>query len=165
MFFDQVKSNTKFLSQHPTVLAVPDESSTYFNEEVMMDPANAHPAEAEIFDLYRQFGETHEELLYVYLGTPLGGFIQYPAEKIGGYDPRKRPWYKTGMGSPGKADITDAYQGVTGGPMVSVMHTISNRSGQTIGVQGNPYGKRVQPLGRGQNPPFPPPCPSMCHCV
>lgn len=135
VFFDQVKSNTKFLSQHPTVLAVPDEASTYFNEEVMMDPANAHPAEAEIFDLYRQFGETHEELLYVYLGTPLGGFIQYPAEKIGGYDPRKRPWYQSGMNKPGQADITDAYQGVTGGPMVSVMHTISNSFGQAIGVQ------------------------------
>lgn len=135
VFFDQVKSNTKFLSQHPTVLAVPDEASTYFGAEQMMDPANAHPAEAEIFDLYRQFSQTHEELLYVYLGSPLGGFIQYPAETIGDYDPRKRPWYQQGMSNQNEAGITDAYQGVTGGPMVSVMYPIKGSGGRPIGIQ------------------------------
>lgn len=135
LFFEQVKSNAKFLAAHPLVKSVPAETSTYFNEERMMDPLNAHPIEAEIFDLYRQFGSTHEELLYVYLGTPLGGFIQYPAEKIGNYDPRKRPWYQQGMSNPNQAGITDAYQGVTGGPMVSVMYSISDDSGRAIGVQ------------------------------
>lgn len=135
LFFDQVKSNAKFLAGHPLVKSVPLETSTYFDEERMMDPLNAHPTEAEIFDLYRQFGDTHEELLYVYLGTPQGGFIQYPAESIGGYDPRKRPWYQQGMSNPNQAGITDAYQGVTGGPMVSVMYSISDNAGRAIGVQ------------------------------
>lgn len=135
LFFDQVKSNARFLAGHPTVKAVPAETSTYFGDDRMMDPANAHPAEAAIFDLYRQFGDTHEELLYVYLGSPTGGFIQYPAESIGGYDPRKRPWYQMGMNNPNETGITDAYQGQTGGPMVSVMYTISNDFGQAIGVQ------------------------------
>lgn len=135
LFFDQVKSNAKFLAGHPLVKSVPLETSTYFGDERMMDPLNAHPVEAEIFDLYRQFGTTHEELLYVYLGTPQGGFIQYPAESIGGYDPRKRPWYQQGMSNPNQAGITDAYQGVTGGPMVSVMYSISDNSGRAIGVQ------------------------------
>lgn len=135
LFFDQVKANARFLAGHPTVKAVPAETSTYFGDERMMDPTNAHPAEAEIFDLYRQFGDTHEELLYVYLGSPTGGFIQYPAEAIGGYDPRKRPWYQMGMNNPNQTGITDAYQGQTGGPMVSVMYTISNDFGQAIGVQ------------------------------
>lgn len=135
LFFDQVKSNAKFLAGNPLVKNVPDETSTYMGEERMMDPLNAHPDEAAIYQLYTDFGTTHEELLYVYLGTPNGGFIQYPAENIGGYDPRKRPWYQMGLSNPGRAGITDAYQGVTGGPMVSVMYPINDGFGSFIGVQ------------------------------
>lgn len=135
LFFQQVKSNAMFLARNPVVQNVPAETSTYMGDERMMDPANAHPDEAAIFDLYTDFGETHEELLYVYLGTPNGGFIQYPAESIGGYDPRKRPWYQQGMANPNESGITSAYQGVTGGPMVSVMHQIKDNFGQPIGVQ------------------------------
>ncbi|XOV80823.1 MAG: methyl-accepting chemotaxis protein [Aestuariibacter sp.] len=135
LFFDQVKNNVKYLAGSPLVQNVPNDVSTYMGEQRMMDPANASAGEAEIYDLYTRFGATHEELLYVYLGTPSGGFIQYPAEEIGGYDPRKRPWYQQGMNNPGVAGITDAYQGVTGGPMVSVMYPISDAYGQFKGVQ------------------------------
>ncbi len=135
LFFDQVKSNAKFLARNPIVKAVPQETNVYMGSERMMDPASGHPDEAAIFELYTQFGQTHEELLYVYLGTPSGGFIQYPAESLGGYDPRQRPWYKMGMANPNEAGITDAYQGVTGGPMVSVMHQIKSDLGQPVGVQ------------------------------
>jgi len=135
LFFDQVKASAKFLAQYPTVKAVPENTSTYMGSERMMEPQNAHPKEAQIYELYTQFGQTHEELLYVYLGTKNGGFIQYPAEVIGNYDPRKRPWYKMGMDNLNQTGITDAYQGVTGGPMVSVMYSISDENNTPVGVQ------------------------------
>lgn len=136
LFFDQVKANAEYLAKHPTVKQVPRETSTYTGAARMMDPVNNHPKEAAIFEFYGLFSESHKELLNVYLGSETGGFIQYPIEEIGGYDPRKRPWYKQAMKNPGKAGITEAYQGVTGGPMVSVMYPITNLSGATIGVQG-----------------------------
>lgn len=135
LFFEQVKANAKYLAGNALVKGVPDDVTTYMGDKTMMDPLAGSPGEAAIFELYTEFGNTHEDLLYVYMGTPYGGFIQYPAEELGGYDPRQRPWYKQGMENPGVAGITDAYQGVTGGPMVSVMYQITNDFGQAVGVQ------------------------------
>lgn len=66
--------------------------------------------------------------------TQYGGFIQYPAEPLGNYDPRKRPWYQQVSQNPNKVIVTEPYQGVTGQAMVSVATAIK-KSGQTIGVQ------------------------------
>ncbi|MCY7296165.1 methyl-accepting chemotaxis protein [Alteromonas sp. a30] len=135
LFFDQVKSNAVFLSQHPLVKQVPDSTTQYLGDETTMDFSTIHPAEAAIYEFYQQFGDTHDEILNVYVGTAKGGFIQYPAERLGGYDPRKRPWYKMGKDTINGAGITSAYQGVTGGPMVSVMHPIKADNERLIGVQ------------------------------
>ncbi|GAB3025189.1 methyl-accepting chemotaxis protein [Bowmanella dokdonensis] len=135
LFFDQVKSNAAFLANNPVVRQIPPTTQTYLGSEKMIDPHQDSPAEAAIFDLYTQFGQSHDELLFVYMGTKNGGFIQYPAEPLGGYDPRKRPWYQTAMANPGEQVITQAYQGVSGGPMVSAATTIKDQSGQIAGVQ------------------------------
>lgn len=135
LFFDQVKANAVFLANHPLVVQVPDNTTQYLGGETRMDLNSVHPTEAAIFNLYAQFGDSHPELLNVYLGSENGGFIQYPIETLGGYDPRKRPWYKQGKVSGDRAGITEAYQGVTGGPMVSVMYPIKSASGMLVGVQ------------------------------
>ncbi|WP_153188147.1 methyl-accepting chemotaxis protein [Pseudoalteromonas phenolica] len=134
LFFDQMKNNARFLAQSSTVTSVSKNTSTYFDAEKMMDPRSAGKEEAEIFELFESFGQTHEELLFVYLGTQYGGFIQYPAEPLGNYDPRKRPWYKQVTQNPSEVIVTEPYQGVTGQAMVSVATAIK-KSGQTIGVQ------------------------------
>ena len=134
LFFDQMKNNARFLAQSSTVTSVSKNTSTYFDAEKMMDPRSAGREEAEIFELFESFGQTHEELLFVYLGTQYGGFIQYPAEPLGNYDPRKRPWYKQVTQNPSEVIVTEPYQGVTGQAMVSVATAIK-KSGQTIGVQ------------------------------
>lgn len=134
LFFDQMKNNARFLAQSSTVTSVSENTSTYFDTEKMMDPRSAGKEEAKIFELFESFGQTHEELLFVYLGTQYGGFIQYPAEPLGNYDPRKRPWYKQVTQNPNEVIVTEPYQGVTGQAMVSVATAIK-KSGQTIGVQ------------------------------
>lgn len=134
LFFDQMKNNARFLAQSNTVTSVSKNTSTYFDAEKMMDPRSAGKEEAAIFELFESFGQTHEELLFVYLGTQHGGFIQYPAEPLGNYDPRKRPWYQQVSQNPNKVIVTEPYQGVTGQAMVSVATAIK-KSGQTIGVQ------------------------------
>lgn len=135
LFFEQVKSNAVFLAKHPLVIGVPDETTQYMGGETKMNFSTIHPQEAAIYELYSQFGDTHPELLNVYLGSEKGGFIQYPAETLGGYDPRKRPWYQQGKTTGDRAGITEAYQGVTGGPMVSVMYPIKAGNGRLVGVQ------------------------------
>lgn len=88
LFFQQVKHNADFLAQANVVKNVPTDVTTYMGAEKSMDPLAAVAGEADIFTLYETFGKTHQELLFVYLGTEQGGFIQYPAEPLGNYDPR-----------------------------------------------------------------------------
>jgi len=135
LFLQQVKNNALFLANNAMVKAAPAHTQNYLGQERMIDPSKGSKQEAAIFDLYTEFGLSHDELLYVYMGLSSGGFIQYPAEKLGGYDPRQRPWYKLATANPGKAMLTSAYQGVTGGPMVSVAAAIKNNQGQVIGAQ------------------------------
>ncbi|MCF6456062.1 methyl-accepting chemotaxis protein [Pseudoalteromonas sp. MMG024] len=135
LFFQQVKHNADFLAQANVVKNVPTDVTTYMDAEKSMDPLAAVAGEADIFTLYETFGKTHQELLFVYLGTEQGGFIQYPAEPLGNYDPRQRPWYKLAQSAKGKTVITEPYQGVTGQAMVSVAKAINNDNGQFVGVQ------------------------------
>ncbi|WP_440056536.1 methyl-accepting chemotaxis protein (plasmid) [Pseudoalteromonas sp. T1lg65] len=134
LFFEQTKKNARFLAQNRDVTNLSDDTTTYFDAPKPMTPATNGPQEAKIFELYESFGQTHEELLFVYLGTERGGFIQYPAEPLGNYDPRKRPWYQSVKKAPNDVIITDPYQGVTGQAMVSVATAIK-RNGSLIGVQ------------------------------
>ncbi|MEI5637760.1 MULTISPECIES: methyl-accepting chemotaxis protein [unclassified Pseudoalteromonas] len=134
LFFDQMQKNARFLAQSQAVVNVADNTTTYFGSEKPMTPLSNGPSETSIFELYSAFGKTHEELLFVYLGTENGGFIQYPAEPLGGYDPRKRPWYQKASKQPNEVILTEPYQGVTGQAMVSVATGIK-RNGQFIGVQ------------------------------
>ncbi|MBQ4811383.1 methyl-accepting chemotaxis protein [Pseudoalteromonas luteoviolacea] len=134
LFFEQMKNNARFLAQSEAVVNVAKDTTTYFGDEKMMEPASSGPEEAAIFKLFESFGVTHPELLFVYLGTQDGGFIQYPAEPLGGYDPRKRPWYQEVTRSQSDVVITEPYQGVTGQAMVSIATAIK-RSGSLVGVQ------------------------------
>ncbi|CAH9049749.1 Methyl-accepting chemotaxis protein McpA [Pseudoalteromonas holothuriae] len=134
LFFDQMKNNARFLAQHKAVSTVPDNITQYFDAEKPMTPLQNSPQEGEIFEFYTAFGQTHPELLFVYMGSETGGFIQYPAEPLGNYDPRKRPWYKNAKINPKEVIITEPYQGVTGQAMVSVATGIFN-GGKFSGVQ------------------------------
>jgi methyl-accepting chemotaxis protein len=135
LFFAQMKNNAQFLAQHKAVSNMPDNITQYFGAEKAMTPLKNSPAEGNIFELYTSFGQTHPELLFVYLGSETGGFVQYPAEPLGNYDPRKRPWYQKAKSSGNEVIITEPYQGVTGQAMVSVATSIFDSSEKFVGVQ------------------------------
>ncbi|TMP41043.1 methyl-accepting chemotaxis protein [Pseudoalteromonas citrea] len=134
LFFEQMKNNARFLAQSKVVSNLPNNVSSYMGAERMMSPLENGSQEGEIFELFTAFGITHEELLFVYLGSEQGGFIQYPAEPLGNYDPRQRPWYKNAKKTPRDVIVTEPYQGVTGQAMVSVATGIY-KDGTFAGVQ------------------------------
>ena len=102
----------------------------------MMDPKNDSAEELDLFKLYEDFGSSHPDLLYVYTGTKEGGFVQYPSEELGNYDPRQRPWYKQALASPNLPILTEAYQDVIGKPVVTSALVVKNQQGEIVGVQG-----------------------------
>jgi len=135
LFFQAVQSDITYFSTSKEVMQSHLGMTTYFDEPKMMDPNAAGGLEKSIYLKYEEFGENHSKYLYIYQGHNDGAFIQWPKEKLGNYDPRSRPWYKLAMENPGKANITSAYQGATGGAMVSVAATYSDQNGEIQGVQ------------------------------
>ncbi|MBA6381645.1 methyl-accepting chemotaxis protein [Colwellia sp. BRX10-6] len=136
LFFQQIKANVKFLAQNKLTTQLPDNTHTYIDSDHMMEPKNDSVEELNLYKLYEDFGSSHPDLLYVYTGTKEGGFVQYPLEVLGGYDPRQRPWYKQALASPNAPIITEAYQDVIGKPVVTSALVVKNKQGDIIGVQG-----------------------------
>jgi methyl-accepting chemotaxis protein len=136
LFFQQIKANVKFLAQNKLTAQLPDNTHTYIDSDHMMEPKNDSVEELDLYKLYEDFGSSHPDLLYVYTGTKEGGFVQYPLEVLGGYDPRQRPWYKQALASPNAPIITEAYQDVIGKPVVTSALVVKNKQGDIIGVQG-----------------------------
>lgn len=136
LFFQQLKSNVIYLANHPFVQNLPKATHNYIGASHMMSPADDTPAENELYQLYYDFGQSHADLLYIYTGTEQGGFVQYPIEELGDYDPRQRPWYQQALASPDQAIVTEAYQDVVGKPVVTAAITINNGQGSLLGVQG-----------------------------
>ncbi|SEK88067.1 methyl-accepting chemotaxis sensory transducer with Cache sensor [Colwellia chukchiensis] len=136
LFFQQIKANVKFLAANKLTTQLPDNTHTYFDAEHMMAPKNDSSEELALYKLYENFGQSHPDLLYVYTGTKDGGFVQYPLEVLGGYDPRQRPWYQQALASPNEPIITEAYQDVIGKPVVTSAFVVKNAQGNVVGVQG-----------------------------
>ncbi|MFT6692093.1 MAG: methyl-accepting chemotaxis protein [Colwellia sp.] len=136
LFFQQIKANVKFLAQNKLTAQLPNNTHSYIGSDHMMEPKNDSVEELDLYKLYEDFGSSHPDLLYVYTGTKEGGFVQYPLEELGGYDPRQRPWYKQALASPNAPIITEAYQDVIGKPVVTSALVVKNKQGDIIGVQG-----------------------------
>jgi methyl-accepting chemotaxis protein len=136
LFFQQIKANVRFLAKNDLATQLPENTHNYIGPDHMMMPENDSAEEFSLYNLYQEFGLSHPDLLYVYTGTKEGGFVQYPTEELGGYDPRQRPWYKQALASPESPIITEAYQDVIGKPVVSSALAIKNEQGDIIGVQG-----------------------------
>ena len=136
LFFQQIKANVKFLAESKLTAQLPDNTHSYIGAAHMMDPKNDSVEELDLFKLYEDFGTSHPDLLYVYTGTKEGGFVQYPSEELGNYDPRQRPWYKQALASPNAPILTEAYQDVIGKPVVTSALAVKNQQGEIVGVQG-----------------------------
>ena len=136
LFFQQVRNNVNFLADKALTSNLPSNTHNYIGADHMMAPENDSIEELNLYQLYQEFGQSHKDLLYIYTGTENGGFVQYPLEELGGYDPRQRPWYQQAMASPNKVVITEAYQDVIGKPVVTAATVIKSTQGNVIGVQG-----------------------------
>ena len=136
LFFEQVKANVTFLAKSKLTTQLPDNTHSYIGSTHMMEPKSDSSEELSLYQLYEGFGLSHPDLLYVYTGTKEGGFVQYPLEELGDYDPRQRPWYKQALASPDTPIITEAYQDVIGKPVVTSALAVKNEQGDIVGVQG-----------------------------
>ncbi|MDI7743617.1 methyl-accepting chemotaxis protein [Lysinibacillus fusiformis] len=141
MYFETIRENVSLLANNPFVQNA-DSSITSYKEvagdaSIDMTPSANGEKEKAIFDVFSQFGKSHPNAAYVYMGTADGGYVQYPeGPTTAGFDPRERPWYTTAIEEPGKVKLTSAYA-ATGieGIIVSNVVTIE-KDGKQMGVLG-----------------------------
>ncbi len=140
IFFRGIEDNVKYLITHPEVLSASQNITRYTsnNESVLMTPANNGGLEASIYGMFKRFGDSHENLAYVYFANSEGGYLQWPAGNIGAnYDPRQRPFYQTALKKKGQITRTSAYYFASDdASIISTVATVKDANGNVMGVQG-----------------------------
>jgi methyl-accepting chemotaxis protein len=140
MFFRGIEDNVKYLINHPKIISASTKITNYQDNDtsVQMTPSKNGGSESSIFRMFKNFGDSHEDLAYVYFANNAGGYIQWPEGGIGPkYDPRVRPWYQSAMKGQGKVTRTSAYYFPSDNVfIISTVAAVKNRHDEIIGVQG-----------------------------
>lgn len=138
LLFSEIEKNVDYLSQHSTVIAGEIGLATYFNntDVVTATPKQNNIIEAEVFNLFSEFGNTHPGIAYIFMGNNQGGYTQWPKGKMSAnYDPRVRPWFKAGKNATEKPIRTNAYYWEPDDSVsVSTVKSLRNRNDEFIGV-------------------------------
>ena len=73
-----------------------------------MHPSRNGGLEQQIYECFEHYAASHPGILYVYMGTTQGGYIQWPeTTNSDNYAPRQRPWYKAAVAADGNVAQTD----------------------------------------------------------
>lgn len=105
---------------------------------IEMDPMSKGGYEAMAYALFQSFGQQYKDTVSVIsLGTPDGGYLQYPAVKRkAGYDSTTRDWYKETMSSSEKIRITEPFMTSKGTPTIGIFTVLRDSANQPHGVLG-----------------------------
>jgi diguanylate cyclase (GGDEF)-like protein/PAS domain S-box-containing protein len=141
--FKQIKDNTSYLSSSEDVKKADESVLALFNmsknESAEKYSKQIPGIESTIYKNFENYGITHNDAEYVYLGTKWGGFIQWPdGLVINSFDPRVRPWYTGALAKPDEVVISDPYISADENKslIISASSTIKDASGSVIGVMG-----------------------------
>lgn len=139
IFQGNIDNDIKMFSGNPLVLRADDTITKYLDntdEKKFMTPSKNGGIEEEIFKSFELYAKAHPGVLYVYMGTETGGYIQWPeTTNSAKYDPRTRPWYTAAGKNGDKISRTDPYaDSTTGNMIVSNSFPIKSADGRIIGV-------------------------------
>lgn len=140
LFFEEISKDVVYIAKHPDLVAAKSGIKTYMNSASasQITPEQNDVIEQRVFDLFSQFGESHEGISYIYMGNQQGGYTQWPKGSVSAnYDPRPRPWFKTGSGATTKPIRTQAYYWEPDDAViVSTVMSIKDSAGSNFGVTG-----------------------------
>lgn len=137
-FFEAINENCNYLATHPAVMSADQSIRSYIDKEkpTVNTPLQQSGIEHDIYNIYEQFAKTHPKLAYVYMATKNTGYIQWPVAEIpANYNPSSRPYYQNAMVNSGKVTTSNPYS-FNQVYYLSTTKTITNASGEVIGVQG-----------------------------
>ena len=130
MYLNGLKEDAVFFANTPQIRALSKDVKSYMDaDNEPMTPLKNSEEEKSAFEVMSAFGESHNDLAYVFLGLESGGYIQWPSSKISKYDPRLRPWYKEGISATTPV-LSKPYKDiVTGAPLIDYLTIFTTESG------------------------------------
>ncbi|BCS88404.1 methyl-accepting chemotaxis protein [Pseudodesulfovibrio sediminis] len=133
MYMQETLNNTVMMADDPRVRRVDEILTNYLDPNgsyTTTDPVPGDDLGREIRGFYQMILASHPSYKDCYIGTSNGGFIIGGDDPLpAGYDPRKRPWYKTAAAAPDRPTISKAYISTTNEPMVSTGKAVKGSTG------------------------------------
>jgi methyl-accepting chemotaxis protein len=123
---DNAFMNISAIASHENTKKADSSINSFFDkkEATPLPSLNRSAVETDIVSFFRLMANTHPNYVEIYLGTDKGGFITHLNNSVrGGYDPRQRPWYKTGVDGNMRPVLTKAYLSTSGEYVVAVVQS------------------------------------------
>jgi len=140
-YLDFIKEDTYMLAQNPLIKEADSRITSYIDKEdpsgkVEMKPLENDPFEAEVYNLFKNYKESHSEITSVGIGIESnGGYLLYPAsDRPNGYDPRTRDWYKLAIENSDQPIFSDVYISSNGSKDIISLSALKDFSGAIKGV-------------------------------
>lgn len=140
-YLDFIKEDTYMLAQNPLIQEADSRITSYVDKEdpsgkVEMKPLENDPFEAEVYNFFKNYKESHPEVTSVGIGLESNGsYLLYPAsDRPNGYDPRTRDWYKLAVQNPDQPIYSDVYISSNGSKDIISLCAIKDSSGAIKGV-------------------------------
>lgn len=137
ILFQDYMEKVDYLSKDYLVTQADGTITTYMHttEEAIITPSINGGIEEEIYGVFERFAGSHPKLVYTFLGTKHGGYVQYPEGPVlVGYDPRVRPFYGQALGN-NQIVKSPPYEWF-GKSLISISKKVENSAGDFIGVVG-----------------------------
>ncbi|UTV99676.1 methyl-accepting chemotaxis protein [Marinomonas rhizomae] len=140
MYLNNLAENVSFFARSGALNELtPNSIASYANKttQEMMTPDQNSPQEQKAFALMDDFGKTHPDLAYIWLGTNDSGYLQWPIGKNGiKYDSTERSWYKQSINSKTPIRTPSYKDSFTGAPLVDYLQRFEGQNGLygTVGV-------------------------------
>lgn len=135
ILLDEAKKNVTMIADSPLNEQIDENVTNYVGpEEKPRTPAPDDVYGQQMSPLLKWIQTAHPSYDSVYIGTKWGGnVLSNTAGTRKNYDPTKRPWWTIALKDPSEAQVSAAYRGTTGDPMLSVVKAYQ-RGGQTTAV-------------------------------
>ena len=136
LYLNGLAEDAKYMATLPAITNIDDSIMTYMGKPIAkMTPMENSEIEKQAFMVMKDFGETHPDLAYVYLGTSTGGYLQWPiGDSSQDFDSRVRPWYTNSINERDVVRVP-AYGDTSGVPYVDYLKRFEGKNG-VFGVVG-----------------------------
>ncbi|HDX9589110.1 TPA: methyl-accepting chemotaxis protein [Bacillus pseudomycoides] len=103
---------------------------THFSKVIQRNMHETENGES-IRKIFIEYANLHPEIIYTYVGTDNGAYIQEPNEQMpADFNPKERPWYIDAMKKNGGMVITSPYKDeITGNIVVTISKKLDDGSG------------------------------------